>query len=141
VGERERRERRDQLLRADAARGERSQVRRRHAIDVVPPPGVERDQDQDRLGGRPPLRRKGRADERARERQRGPESRHPSESPYMSLGLVTAGAMATVRTELVRMNPLSVPSSIRKTTWMLRSFRKLPPSELPARRAGVNTGK
>src|SRR5436305_996318 len=59
----------------------------------------------------------------------------------MSLGSVGFSARETLRTGLVMMNPRSVLSSRRKPTWTLRSFRKLPPSELPARRACVNTGK
>src|SRR5262245_15131149 len=49
VGKRQRRKRRNELFRADAARRERSQIRRVGAVGVVPPPPIERDEDDDRI--------------------------------------------------------------------------------------------
>src|SRR5439155_276610 len=134
----QRRKRRDHRLRARPARRERAQVRRRQPIDVVVAPAVERDEDQDRIRGTRALRREDNGAEDEREKnQEAAAPRHY----MMSFGSVGSAARETLLTGLVMMNPRSVLSSRRKPTCTLRSFRKLPPSELPASLACVNTGK
>src|SRR5262245_56483095 len=59
---------------------------------------------------------------------------------YMT-SAVSAGLMAIERTGLVTIARTPSANSIAKPTCTQRSFRKLPPSDAPARRAGVNSGK